>query len=270
MEKYGLFIQFQRTGRNNMLKLKFLLIFLIITISTRAQEGEFWLTPNGTDPTEPRTRIDFIIAQATVLSNGELFGTQISGELAFTKWFSAGLAVPFIYASLSSDPDGSGIGDVALRALVAPYQAKTDAVFRAVGLGAEVSFKTGDVDQGTGRGQNVFSPYLAASFEVAKQLLFIPLVRESISFDSEDPDNDINDLSVHVPFIYTFSGGFWISLDLEGVYDLTGEFQPLYLFNSEIGIMVNEKIGFAGVLTNNIAGQKQFDVFGSLNMRILF
>ena len=242
---------------------------LMVMTQGFSQEEGFRFTPNGTDPTEPRTRLDFQIAQATVLSNGELFGTGFSGDLALTNWFSAGIGVPFIFANLASD-EHFGIGDVALRALVAPYQANdNDAVFRAVGIGAEVTFKTGDAEKGTGRGQNVFSPFIAASFEVAEALYFIPLIDNEMSFSEEDETRGVNDLTINLPFIYSFSGGFWIRLNLQGIYDLNGDFQPLYLFNSELGIMVNEKVGFAGILTNHIAGEKRFDVLGSFNMRIL-
>ena len=95
--------------------------FLIISIlfyvvAVYAQDDKPYLTPNATDPTEVRTKLNIALAELTSLAGSDLLGMRFSGDYKVASWASLGMAIPFVYTDLK-DGQGSGMGDISVNML---------------------------------------------------------------------------------------------------------------------------------------------------------
>lgn len=253
-------------------KLSFLIILIILgsfTVSLLAQSNAYRLSENGTDPAEPRSRFDIILGEATKSTNGELFATTVSGDLAFARWGAVGAALPLMYANFANT--GWALGDIQLNALLRLYRYQDEASwFQSLGAGADLFLNTGDADLGTGLGQYLVTPYLTATFFPARELMIAPLVEELITFGGDDKRKDRNELSIRIINVYTFPAGFWVNLTPELIVDLKGDTQNTWTLRNTLGKMTTKNLGFAADFITHIAGEKRFDYIARLNLRYLF
>jgi hypothetical protein len=244
-----------------------MILFMILTISAGAQENGRWVSFNGTDPTDIRSRFDANLARIDLLSAGYILELGGSADLAFSKWGSIGIRVPLVYANFPSTTT-TEIGDIGLNGLVALFQKPEGSIFKALGVGADLTLNTGDVELGTGFGQTIVAPYVSASFYLAEGLLIAPYVKEFISVDKDENGRNINDLSLRVITNYNIDP-IWIRLTPELLIDLLGDKENLYTLRSSLGIMIDEYWGFSADVIYQIAGERRFEYLGQISMRYL-
>lgn len=258
----------QRGGKQSSTRIwRAIVLFMILAISAGAQENTPWTSPNGTDPTDIRSRFDANLARIDLLSTGYILELAGSADLAFSKWGTIGITVPFVYADFPSTVT-TEVGDIGLNALVALFQKPEGSNFKALGIGADITLNTGDVDLGTGFGQNIVAPYVTASFYPGEGLLVAPFVKEFIAIDKDDSGRNINDLSLRVITNYSFDQ-FWIRLTPELLIDLLKEKKNLYTLRTSLGIMIDANWGFSADIIYQIAGERRFEYLGRIGMRYL-
>jgi hypothetical protein len=188
-------------------------------------------------------------------------------DLAVSKWGVLGFRIPLVYANFPSTTT-TEIGDIRLSGLIALFQKPEDTIFKALGIGADVTLNTGDVTLGTGFGQTIVAPYVTASFYPAEGLLIAPFVKEFISLEKDENARNINDLSLRVITNYSVDP-IWIRLTPELLIDLLGDKKTLYTLRSSLGIMIDEYWGFSADVIYQIAGERRYEYLGQINMRYL-
>lgn len=236
-----------------------------------AQDNGNELSRNGMDPTEARSRIDFLFADVRGVRDRDLFGFTISGNYAFARWGSFGVEVPYLYTNADfSELYEDGWGDVKLEAMAVVYNRPGERAYKSVAVGAEFLTNTGDYEGGTGLGYYAIAPYVAASFPLAENLFFAPIIRDYVSLGGDEDAGEINELRVQLLSVYEGESGFWIGLQPEVIVDLTGFKFANYPLRTTIGKMVNENLGFAAQLTTDLAGESRVDYLASFRMLYLF
>jgi hypothetical protein len=243
------------------------ILFLLLTVLGGAQENTPWISPNGTDPTDIRSRFDANLGRIDLLSSGYILELAGSANLAFSKWGTIGITVPFVYADFPSTVT-TEVGDIGLNALVALFQKPEGSDFKALGIGADITLNTGDVNLGTGFGQNIVAPYVTVSFYPGEGLLVAPFVKEFIAIDKDDSGRNVNDLSLRVITNYSFDQ-FWIRLTPELLIDLLKEKKNLYTLRTSLGVMIDANWGFSADIIYQIAGERRFEYLGRIGMRYL-
>ena len=214
---------------NKMLR-RILYIQILLMFSLRIQAQN--LTPNGTDPTEIRSRIDIVLAQLSNLGTADFLGAAFSGDYAFNSWFSAGAEIPIVYAHLSGRK-ATGLGDVSIRMLASVYKANEMEFTKAVAAGLEVNLDTRDAGNGTGIGQTIIIPYVCASFEFAEEYLIIPQMK--YLFSAKENTNEIDELRLQVDNVFSFSESFWLSVMPEMIIDIKDERLTTYNLQTTLG-----------------------------------
>lgn len=251
---------------NTLLYCLFLLLLILTVIP--AQEISHPLSSNGTDPTEPRTRFDAYLGSTEPLSAGYIIQSSAMGNWAFNHWGSIGLSVPLVYADFPSSVTFE-VGDLELKTLFAFYKSKKQSSLKSIALGIDFFLNTGNVETGTGFGQYVVGPYLAASFFPSPEIMLTPIIEEFISLDKDDKGNKKNDLSLRIQTTYNFEQGIWLTLTPELIIDLLGEKANLWTLRSSIGKMINQKSGFSFDYISQLAGEKRFNYLARINYRYL-
>ncbi|MFQ5582864.1 MAG: hypothetical protein ACE5GL_00320 [Calditrichia bacterium] len=252
-------------------KLLFSLLFFIFVFPLYAQQDSLWLSPNGTDPTDIRSHVNASIGRIDPLSTGYIL--QFSGEadLALTKWTSIGAEVPMVYADFPSTVTFE-MGDVVLRALVAFNKNSGysgESVFKGVALGLKFLMDTGNVETGTGFGQNITSPYLAVSLYPAEGILIAPIIQDFLSLEKDEEGRDLHQISLRIKSTATFSQGIWITLTPELILDLKNERENLWALRSSLGKMINKEVGFSADFLSHLAGEKRFNYIAGISLRYL-
>lgn len=244
-------------------------IGLLLSSAAMGQENKRWLSPNGTDPTDIRTRLDAFMGRVDLLSSGYLLEFAASGDLALTRWGSIGVQVPLVYAYFPTSTTFE-MGDIKLQAQLALFQKPEGSSFKALGIGAGLFMNTGDVDAGTGFGQHVITPYITASFYPAEGLLLAPLIEQFISLEEDDANRQKHDISFRIVSSYAFEGGVWVTLTPELLIDALGERKNLYTLRSSLGKMMSDnKLGFSADFVWQIAGERRFDYLARISLRYL-
>ncbi len=251
---------------NTLLYCLFFLLLILTVIP--AQEISHPLSSNGTDPTEPRTRFGAYLGSTEPLSAGYIIQSSAMGNWAFNHWGSIGLSVPLVYADFPSSVTFE-VGDLELKTLFAFYKSKKQSSLKSIALGVDFFLNTGNVETGTGFGQYVVGPYLAASFFPSPEIMLTPIIEEFISLDKDDKGNKKNDLSLRIQTTYNFEQGIWLTLTPELIIDLLGEKANLWTLRSSIGKMINQKSGFSFDYISQLAGEKRFNYLARINYRYL-
>ncbi len=242
---------------------------MVCGVPLQSQEQARPLSANGTDPTEARSRFEANVGRVDLLSAGYIFELSAGGDFAFSRWSSVGVSAPLVYADFPSGTT-TEIGDIIFNALASVIQKPRESVFRSLAIGADFILNNGDVNAGTGFGQNIIAPYLAASFYPGEGFMLTPLIKELISLEEDENGRNVHDLSLRLLTVFSFETGFWLNLTPELIVDLNGDQKNLYTLRATFGKMVNKNVGFAGDVVYQIAGEKRFDYLARLNMRYLF
>jgi hypothetical protein len=242
--------------------------FVWFLTNLSAQNPDSSLSPNGTDPSEPRTRFDAYFADIEPLASGYILQAAASADWAFCKWGSVGLQVPLVYANFPSTVT-TEIGDIQLNTLLAFYRNKNEGTFKVAALGCNFFMNTGDVETGTGFGQYVIVPYLTASFYPAEEIMITPIVEKYFSLNEDDSNRSINDLSTRINTTLTIEE-LWITVTPELLIDLSGDLENLWTLRSSIGYMINPQMGFSAEVISQLAGEKRYNYLGRIAMRYLF
>jgi hypothetical protein len=161
------------------------------------------------------------------------------------------------------------IGDIQLNTLFAFYRPKIEGSLDAIALGIDAFLNTGDVETGTGFGQYIIAPYLAASFYPADEIMITPVVEQFISLDKDSTGRDHNDLSLRINATFTIEQ-VWVTLVPELLIDLLDQNENLWTSRASLGYMWNERSGISADVIYHIAGEKRFNYLGRLNYRYLF
>jgi hypothetical protein len=246
--------------------LVFLLVFAINNLS-QAQIPDSTLSPNGTDPTEPRNRLDAYLTRIELQGAGYILQTTLSGDLAIADWGGVGLRVPLVYADFPSTQTFE-VGDIQLNALWAFYRPRFEGSLDAIAIGVDVFLNTGDVETGTGFGQYILAPYLAASFYPADEIMMTPIIEQFVSLDQDESGKDRNDLSTRLNMTATFEE-IWVTLVPEILFDLTNTRENLWTLRTSIGYMFDPKMGISADFVSQLAGEKRFNYLGRINFRYL-
>ena len=252
-----------------MKKILLFTVFVFLPIITQAQILDNWLTINGTDPTEPRTRIDINIAEAKFISTGDLFSTRFNADVAFIHWLSIGVGIPYYYAALPS-ATVSGIGDITLGFLLNVMDKKNKDVFQAIGFGMDISLKSGDPETGTGLGQYIATPYLTVSFYPAEDVMVAPIIQEYYSFGGEPDARRLNEMSFRIRNVISTEDGHWLALTPELIVDYEGIYRPTFTFRTSLGYMIDKNWALSGDFIFHLYGDQRFSSLGRFNIRYLF
>jgi hypothetical protein len=256
--------------RYQIIFISILLFYSILSTKIYGQEFEYKLTPNGTDPTEIRSRADLFFAKVTSGASRDLFGSQLSGTYAFIQQFSAGLDVPYIYTDLSGGRQGTGIGDIGIRGKVGLYRQKNEQFLRSVAAGVRLLLDTGDADQGTGRGDYAIELNLNASYSLADEILIVPAIGTYSTFGADSSSANENELHLKFLTVLNFAEGIWISLQPELIIDLTGEYQYSLPVRMIVGYMLDSEFGLSAQYTSFVAGDDRVNYFANIDLRYLF
>jgi hypothetical protein len=240
-----------------------LILMLSLGITVSAQN----LTIHGSDPTEIRSRIDIVLAQLTSLANSQFLGTTVLGEYAFNDWFLAGLDVPYVYARFEGKTS-TGFGDVRLKLLASIYRAEQFGLLKAVAGGIDVHLDTGDADRGTGIGQTIVIPNIAASMQLAEEFLIIPRIR--YFFSVKEHRDEIDEIRLDVDNVLAFPEEFWLSVMPELIIDIKGIRQTTLNMQTTLGKMLSDNWGIAAVFRTNLAGEPRVESRSHLSFRYLF
>ncbi len=251
------------------IRLIFLLVLLLLPFFLQAQILDNWLTVNGTDPTEPRTRIDINIAEAKFVSSGDIFATRFNANVAFTDWLSLGLGIPYYYAALPS-ATVSGIGDIVVGGLVNLIDKKNKDVFQSIGFGIDVSLNSGDPETGTGLGQYIALPYLAAAFYPVEDIMVAPIIQEYYSFGGTPDDRRLNEMSFRIRNVLSTEDGHWLALTPELIIDYEGIYRPTFTLRTSLGYMIDGNWALSGDFVAHLFGDQRFSSIGRFNVRYLF
>ena len=244
-------------------------LVLLILLFLHGQVVAAGLSKNGTDPTEPRTRIDINIAEAQFIASGDIFGTILNGDIAFTDWVSIGIGIPYYYAVLPSTKV-SGIGDINIGFLIRLIAKQNKSGFASFAIGTDFSLNSGDSQNGTGLGQYVSSPYLIAAFYLGEDFLVAPIIQQYYSFGGIMEDPTLNEMSIRVRNTLSTEGGHWFTLTPEIIIDFNGVYRTRYLLRSTLGYMINEHWAISGDFVTHLYGDQRFESIGRLNLRYLF
>lgn len=231
------------------------------------QEYDMSQSPNGTDPTEPRTRFDAYLARIEPLYSGYILQTTAAGDWSFKNRASIGISLPLVYADFPSSVTFE-VGDIQLNGLLALYQKSNQETFWRVSLGTEAYLNTGNVETGTGFGQYVLAPYLGLSYYLAPELMITPLIEEFISLDKNESNRRRHDLSLRINSTLTIDN-VWVTLVPELVVDLLGKNKNLWTLRSSLGYMFTSKTGISAELISELAGEKRFNYLGQVHFRYL-
>ena len=245
------------------------IVFVFLPIIVQAQILDNRLTMNGTDPTEPRTRIDINIAEAEFISSGDLFSTRFNADIAFVPWLSIGVGIPYYYAAFPS-ATASGIGDITLGFLLNVLDKKHKEVFQAISFGTDFSLKSGDPEAGTGLGQYIATPYLTASFYLADYFMIAPIIQEYYSFGAEPDAQKLNQTSFRIRNVIASEDGHWLALTPDLIIDYEGIYRPTLTLHSSLGYMVDKNWAISGDFVFHVYGDQRFSSLGRLNVRYLF
>ena len=160
------------------------------------------------------------------------------------------------------------VGDIQLNALLAFYRPKMEGSLDAIAFGLDAFLNTGDVETGTGFGQYVIAPYLAASFYPADEIMITPIIEEYISLDDDSTGRERNDLSFRINTTLTIDQ-FWVTLVPELLIDMLGRNKNLWALRSSLGYMFSERSGISAEVVSQLAGEKRFNYLGRLNYRYM-
>jgi hypothetical protein len=232
-----------------------------------SQTTDSTLTINGTDPTEPRNRFDASLSRIEPVAAGYILQTTFSGNLAVKDWGGIGLKVPLVYADFPSTQTFE-MGDLQLNALWAFYRPRFEGSLHALALGVDAFLNTGDVETGTGYGQYIIAPFLAASFYPADEIMITPIIEQFFSLDEDEFGRDRKDLSIRLNMTATFDE-FWVTLVPEILIDETGRRENLWTMRSSIGYMFDPRMGVSAEYVSQLAGDKRFNYLGRFAFRYL-
>ena len=244
-----------------------IIILLLAYFPLFAQASESNLTPNGTDPTEPRNRFDVRLSRIESLSGGYILQTTAAGDLAISNWGSLGLRVPLVYADFPSTQTFE-LGDIQLNAFWAFYQPRFEGSLNAIAVGIDAFLNTGDVETGTGYGQYIIAPYLAASFYPADEIMMTPIIEQFVSLDKDEFDRERKDLSIRLNMTATFDE-IWVTLVPEIIFDQTDRRENLWTLRSGLGYMFQPQMGISAEYVSQLAGDKRFNYLGRIAFRYL-
>ena len=245
------------------------LLFLYLNLPVLfAQDNASGLSPTGTDPAEPRSRFNAFLTRIEPLGTGYILQTTASGDWAFKEWGSIGLRVPLVYADFPTSQTFE-VGDIQINTLLAFYRPKIEGSLDAIAFGLDAFLNTGDVETGTGFGQYIIAPYLAASLYPADEIMITPIVEEYISLNKDDDTGrDRNDLSLRINTTFTIDQ-VWLTLVPELLIDMLGQYENLWTLRTSLGYMFNERSGISAEVVSQLAGEKRFNYLGRLNYRYL-
>lgn len=223
--------------------------------------------PNGSDPSEIRSRVDAQIVDVRGLRNRDLAGASLSGVYAIRGKMNIGLSMPLVY----SDFDGwlnDGLGDVALHLryrLSRPFYAP-----RAIAIGADLLLKTGNYELGNSYGQYIAAPYITFVYNTEEEFLIAPILRYYFGFDADPGVNRRSELRFQLRSMVSYKNGFWTLLQPEAIFDFTG-FNPTSLpLRTEIGKMFSLHWGASAEIIIYLAGKERTNYQAKINIRYLF
>ncbi|UCF65248.1 MAG: transporter, partial [bacterium] len=182
-------------------------------------------------------------------------------------WASIGVKFPLVYADFPSTQTFE-VGDIQVNALLALYRPRFEGSLDALAFGLDASLNTGDVETGTGFGQYIVAPYLAASFYPADEIMMTPIIKQFVSLDKDNQGNKRNDLSLRVNTTLTIDQ-VWVTLVPELLIDIEGDRENLWALRSSLGFMFNPQMGVSGDFVSQLAGEKRFNYLGQLSFRYL-
>ena len=245
-----------------------ILLFIFINFQALFAQGDGGgLSPNGTDPAEPRTRFNAFLTRIEALGSGYILETTASGDWAFKEWGSIGLRIPLVYADFPSSQTFE-VGDIQINSVLAFYRPKFEGSLDAIAFGIDAFLNTGDVETGTGYGQYIIAPYLAASFYPADEIMITPIVEQFVSLDKDSTGRDRNDLSFRINSTLTIDQ-VWVTLVPELLIDMLDRNENLWALRSSLGYMFSERSGISAEVVTQLAGEKRFNYLGRLNYRYL-
>ena len=244
------------------------LLILASLTALSAQESKKTLSLNGTDPTEVRDRLDFVVGEAQFTTSRNLFGFSAKGYKMIVPWLSVGVKVPFLYSDAVYENKFS-VGDINIGLLTSFFGRQNRSGFSRYAFGLKYYLNTGDPFIGTGVGQQYLAPRLTAIFLTKEGDAFIAPTIEYYYSINNDPDYlSINKLDIRVEGTLNFND-FWITITPEMKFDFEGIYETTYYIGSYIGKMINKNWGVSIDFIYRFAGEPDFNYLGRLNVRYL-
>ena len=244
------------------------LLALVVFTASFADDNKKKLSMNGTDPTEVRDRLDFVVGEAQFTSSRNLFGFKVKGYKMIVPWLSVGIRVPLLYSDADYENKFS-MGDVNVGLLTSFYSHQHHSGFSRYAFGLKYYLNTGDPFIGTGVGQQYLAPRLTAIFLTREGDAFIAPTIEYFYSINNDPDYlKINKLDIKVEGTLNFND-YWITITPEIKFDFEGVYATTYYIGSYIGKMVNKNWGASVDFIYRFAGEPDFNYLGRLNIRYL-
>jgi len=260
-------VPFDRITSHTAEKLMVLFVMALLLTNLPAQNPVSTLSPNATDPGEPRNRIDAYLAVIEPLFSGYIMQPSVSADWAFREWGSVGIQVPLVYANFPSTVTFE-VGDIQLNTLLVFYRSKNIESFKSAALGCDFFLNTGDVETGTGFGQYVMAPFLTFSFYPENGIMIAPIIEEYISLEKDKSKNSIHDLSLRINSTLTLDE-YWVTLTPELLIDLLGDVKNLWAMRSSLGMMINPQVGLSADLFYQLAGEKRYNYLGRMALKYL-
>ncbi|MCK6618319.1 MAG: transporter [Cyclobacteriaceae bacterium] len=189
-----------------------------------------------------------------------------------------GLSIPLVHSIFNADFAGyentTGIGDIRMSYMGAPYVKKTPLGLERVSCYLDVTAPTGNADLGHGVGSWLYKPGVIFSVQPSPAFSVYPEVRFQFSGtrvnsrggadgvpDLENPDKDekLQYITLALPFTYVMDDwNGWVSMNTEYAYTFVEETYFLFL-RFDFGRMIGKHSAAGLHITKFIAGQPRLE-----------
>ncbi|MBL7872432.1 MAG: transporter [Cyclobacteriaceae bacterium] len=190
-----------------------------------------------------------------------------------------GMSLPFVHTIYNADFGGyentTGVGDLKMRYMFAPFLQTSKAGLQRVSAYAEVTAPTGEYRQGRGAGTWLFKPGMVFTVRSDPYVSFYPEIKFQLSGgagnslggadgapDANNPDKDgkIQNLSLALPVVVLVKDwDGWFSLNAMYIRSLTEKVDFIFL-RTDFGRMIGDNTSAALNISKFIAGQPRLNV----------
>jgi hypothetical protein len=189
-----------------------------------------------------------------------------------------GLSIPLVHSIFNADFAGyentTGIGDIRMSYMGAPYVKKTPLGLERISGYLDVTAPTGNADLGHGIGSWLYKPGLIFSVQPGPAFSMFPEIRFQFSGkevnsrggadgvpDLDDPDKDekLQNITVALPLTYAIEDWEgWVSMNTEYTYTFVEDTYFLFL-RFDFGRMMGQHSAAGLQITKFIAGQPRLE-----------
>jgi len=124
-----------------------------------------------------------------------------------------------------------------------------------IAAGGEWIIDADNTDKGIGTGSDQIAPFFGVALNNSKSgLTLIPLVQHFVSYDGPD----VSTTAIRVIAIQPLPESMWLKLDLKVPFDWENDTVPA-TFETELGKMLNSKVGVYGTIAVGLGGDRPYD-----------